>query len=310
MPVKRATVHTPAANLSSAQIVSRHDLVARGMSSQAITRAVKAQELVRVRRGHYALPDTPRQIVEAVRVGGRIACVSWLSLLGAFVHLVPTLHVQMTPHMSRTRQRRPDEASVHWGRCSRVGLPHAVSVWDAVRQAVRCQSPRAAIATLDSVLHLGLLTRRELDGIFEELPKRFGVLLGLVDGAAESGPETFMRLNLRALGVRFETQVPIPGVGRVDFVVEGWLIIECDSRAFHEGWDSQVRDRRRDLAAAQLGYITVRPLASDILWRGTDVRHDIERVIDAFSGQLTAPGVSQLRRTRRKSAPGARSVFD
>jgi very-short-patch-repair endonuclease len=39
-------------------------------------------------------------------------------------------------------------------------------------------------------------------------------------------------------------------VGRVDFLVEGWLIIECDSKAHHEGWDKQRRDRRRDLAAA------------------------------------------------------------
>ena len=74
-----------------------------------------------------------------------------------------------------------------------------------------------------------------------------------------------MRLILRSLGLAVEIQVTIDGVGRVDMVVDGWLIIECDSRAHHEGWDAQQRDRRRDLAAAALGYTTIRPLAEDIL---------------------------------------------
>jgi very-short-patch-repair endonuclease len=56
----------------------------------------------------------------------------------------------------------------------------------------------------------------------------------------------------------------IDGVGRVDFVVEGWLVIECDSRAHHGGWEAQVADRRRDLALAALGYASIRPIAADI----------------------------------------------
>lgn len=82
----------------------------------------------------------------------------------------------------------------------------------------------------------------------------------------ESGPETLVRLILRGLGCDVDVQVQIPGVGRVDFVVDGWLIIECDSKAHHEGWDAQRRDRRRDIAAAALGYTTIRPLAEDLLY--------------------------------------------
>lgn len=75
-----------------------------------------------------------------------------------------------------------------------------------------------------------------------------------------------MRLMLRSLGLRFEVQVSISGVGRVDFVVEGWLIIECDSEKHHSSWEAQRRDKRRDQAAAAQGYATYRPIAEDIMW--------------------------------------------
>ncbi|MCY1159280.1 MAG: hypothetical protein MOP51_2305, partial [Citricoccus sp.] len=51
-------------------------------------------------------------------------------------------------------------------------------------------------------------------------------------------PESLMRLILCDLGVEFSLKVKIVGVGRVDFVVDGFLIIECDSKAFHQGWAS------------------------------------------------------------------------
>ncbi len=84
---------------------------------------------------------------------------------------------------------------------------------------------------------------------------------------------------LRALGVPFEVQVVIDGVGRVDFVVADWLIVECDSDEHHSGWDRQRRDRRRDQAAAALGYATYRPIAEDIMWHP-------QRVRDALAGLL------------------------
>ncbi|WEK61597.1 MAG: hypothetical protein P0Y60_02190 [Candidatus Microbacterium colombiense] len=97
-----------------------------------------------------------------------------------------------------------------------------------------------------------------------------------------------MRLLLRSLGVDFETQVQLPGVGRVDFLVDGWLIIECDSREFHEGWGKQVEDRRRDIAAARLGYVTIRPLATEILRDDSTVRDMLQGVISTLGPRFTA----------------------
>ncbi|WP_347979230.1 DUF559 domain-containing protein [Microbacterium sp. ProA8] len=111
-----------------------------------------------------------------------------------------------------------------------------------------------------------MLDSDELDELFRVLPRRYAVIRRLLDARCQSGPESLVRLMLRSAGLRFEVQVSIPGVGIVDFLVEGWLIVECDSQAHHSTWDAQRRDRRRDQAAAILGYATYRPIAEDIMW--------------------------------------------
>ncbi|MDT0157756.1 type IV toxin-antitoxin system AbiEi family antitoxin domain-containing protein [Microbacterium sp. ARD32] len=286
MSNSRATVRERLSDLTRIRILTRDDLHEAGLTTHYITAGVREGRLVRLRRGVYVAEDVPAHIADAVRAGGRLACLTLLQLIGVFVLEQPGLHVQMPPHLSRSRHRRPDSAKLHWEECRGDETRHAVSIRDAVRQSIRCQQPRAAIATLDSILHHRLLTPAQLAAIFRTLPARFQALLSLVDGSAESGPESFMRLLLRAMGLAYETQVTVPGVGRVDFVVEGWLIIECDSREFHEGWDKQVDDRHRDLVAAGLGYVTVRPLASDIFFHPDTVKAALGAVIDAFGARL------------------------
>ena len=128
---------------------------------------------------------------------------------------------------------------------------------------------------MDSAWHQSLITEADVGDVFQRLPRRYQRLRSLLDPSAESGPETLLRLILRSLGLRWRTQVSIPDVGRVDFLVEGWLIIECDSRAFHSSWDAQRADRRRDRAAAAAGFLTLRRTAEEILYRPDAVRASI-----------------------------------
>lgn len=300
------TVHELIADLFGHRVFRRDALIDMGMSTHQLTAAVREGKLLRVRRGVYARPGTPAQILMAVRVGGRLTCLSMLHMIGIFVHSHARLHVKVPSDLSRSQRRRPQGARLHWGACVDEDLEHVVSVREAVRQSVLCQAPRSTIATLDSVLHHGVLTRDALADLFVELPLRYHRLLALVDGSSESGPETYMRLVLRSLGVQFETQVQIPGVGRVDFVVEGWLIIECDSRQFHEGWDKQVEDRSRDIAAARLGYVTIRPLAAALLGDRSQVRADVQAVVAARSTALARRAAPQLRTSARESASSRR----
>lgn len=223
--------------------------------------------------------DTPACIVEAARLGGRLDCVSLLREAGVFVAASAPLHIQITNGASRLPMR-PSHVIAHWrdtaaDRCS----PTAPWI-EALAQACRCQDPRSAIATLDSAWHRGLVDESDLREVFARLPSRYRALQGLLDRRSESGTETLMRLILRTLGCDIRVQQRIPGVGRVDFVVDGWLIIECDSEAHHAGWEAAKRDRRRDMAAAALGYTTIRPIAEDILHHRDELTAALRTILE------------------------------
>jgi hypothetical protein len=48
-----------------------------------------------------------------------------------------------------------------------------------------------------------------------------------------AGSEPILRLLVRAAGLEFDIQVFIDGVGRVDTLIEGCLVVEADSRRHH-----------------------------------------------------------------------------
>jgi len=254
--------------------MSYRELRANGASRDGINLALASGALIRARRDNYLPGDCPSEVVAAVRVGGRLDCVSLLRLLGVFVMKDDRrLHLQIP--RARTLLRSPTSRAVrldgtlhgvvtHW---RDDPIPERSTVADiapAIARAVICQEPRAAIATLDSAIHVGLLPEDRLSEVFALLPHRLRRLRIHIDGRAESGPESLVRLIARSTGAHVEVQVMIDGVGRVDILIDGWLIVECDSRAHHATWEQQQEDRRRDLEAARRGFVTLRPTARQI----------------------------------------------
>lgn len=291
--------------------LSYADLRADGMTRRGIRDNIDSGNFFHARRDHYVDGTASDAIKSAVRVGGHLDCVSLMRELGVFVLLQPAaIHVQIqqgrhwlrSPRSRKTRLTDSKARIVtHWRgdtvdeHSTIANLPHAVA------QAVLCQSPRAAIATLDSALHVGVISGADLDEVFRCLPERLQRLRKFVDGRAESGPETLARLLLRTLGCSIELQVDISGVGRVDLLVDGWIIVECDSRAFHGGWDQQSKDRMRDLAAAAQGYATIRPTANQLV-------NTPQRLTDAVRGlRATRPAVHNDANSRARGM-GNRSL--
>ena len=255
--------------------LSYADLKADGMTRQGIRDNIDAGRLFHARRDHYLDGTASEAIKSAVRIGGHLDCVSLMRELGVYVLAPPmALHVNIqygrhwlrSPRSRRVRLKDANAQIVtHW-RLDTVEEHSTIAYLPrALAQAIVCQTPRAAIATIDSALHLGIIRKSDLDEVFQYVPERLQRLRKFIDGRAESGPETLARLLLRALGCSIELQVQIDGVGRVDLLVDGWIIVECDSRAFHGGWEQQAKDRRRDLVAAAQGYVTIRPTANQLV---------------------------------------------
>lgn len=260
---------------ASTAAMSYRQLRAMGYTRKDIKSALETGYLFHARRDVYLWRDaTPRQR-SAARIGGRVDCISRLAELGIFVLDERKLHVQVRPTGSRLRsasdrrtplgRARPgDGGRVHWRHSGAEADDTIVPTVEALAQAFACQGVRATIASIDSALHTGRLSERDLDLLFRLAPDRYRAIRGLIDGRAESGPETYARLIARELGRLVELQKQIDGVGRVDLVVDGWLVIECDSREFHSSWDAQQEDHRRDMALAARGYVRVRVTANQL----------------------------------------------
>lgn len=256
--------------MSSYQRFRTSDLYAQGLSKRDIALAVAVGHLVRVRRGWYVRGDSADACREAAALGGRADCVTALREYEVFVLDRSPVHVQIAP--GRSKLPHAGDAVRHWRESEAEFDAGIVPPLEAVRQAVAClECPYAIVATVDSALHIGLLTTDQLPDIFTGQSRRKRRLMSRVNRHAESGSESIVRMLLEELGCEVRVQVRFAGVGRVDLLVDGWLVIECDSREYHSSPQQQVKDRRRDRMLAARGYITLRLIAEDIYYQRAEV---------------------------------------
>ncbi|MDQ1547076.1 MAG: hypothetical protein QOH69_1980 [Actinomycetota bacterium] len=145
--------------------------------------------------------------------------------------------------------------------------------------SLECQSLWNSVATFDSALHLGRVTPADIADVFARAPRSARAVEPMIDSRAESGPESILRMIVRALGYGCEPQVTISGIGRIDLIVEGRLALEADSRKWHEGWEKQRADRERDIQLARRKFMSLRPLSDHILYSPQTVGEAITGLI-------------------------------
>ncbi|MFT4124321.1 MAG: type IV toxin-antitoxin system AbiEi family antitoxin domain-containing protein [Microbacteriaceae bacterium] len=238
-------------------IATRADLLASGWTARRITEAVRSGTIIRLRNGIYTAPDCDPDVAIAVRIGGVLGCVSALAALGVWTRSRGPVHVQLDGRASRIR-RGPHGTVLHWRTAPLPCSPIAAHPIDALVDACHCLPFELAVAGVDSALNLGLISRGDLEALLAALPRRLRRVVERADGRCMSGTETILRLALEDAGIPFEPQVRIPGVGTVDFVVAGCIIVEVDSHAWHDSDEAKARDYERDLAAARAGYAVLR----------------------------------------------------
>lgn len=256
---------------------TRRELCAVGATPRSLTAAVRYRHLVRLHRDCYVLPGSPDLLCAAARHSGAVSCVSALSLWGVFAFDSARNHLAVARSRSRfhAEPSREENGSVtlHWWphRADEV-VDNVVSPLDALAHATRCQRPEHAIASIDSALHLGVVSWQDVAEIFSRVPDRYQPLRRRLDSRAESGQESVLRLLAEDAGFKVQSQMEFPGIGRVDLLLDGCVVLEADSRAHHDGWEEHVRDRGRDLALAALGYPSLRPAYQHTMHRPDQVR--------------------------------------
>lgn len=249
-------------------VVSAEQLLAAGWQRTERRRALADGRLVRVRAGWYARQDADVEVVGAVRAHGCLSCASALARHGAWIpHGLRGTHVRV----ARAADRRPTGCRPH-GRAPPIRSA-VDDVETAFRCLLRCAPAEDLVVVADSLLHLRLATRHELDVWSASAPRRVRRALAKVD-RAESGLETIVRLRLRARGVAVRAQVQV-GRHRVDLLVGDRLVIECDGEEHHAGWVAQSADRERDRELVLAGYVVVRLTYRQIVHDWTMVERDL-----------------------------------
>lgn len=244
-----------------------------------------------MRRGYYAIPEIDPQAEIAVRIGGLLTCVSAAQRAGIWVAGDRHPHVYLRHEASRMRASRDpftrltsenrEGCVLHWFRLvDRVNVTlDTVGPVNALAHIIRCQPEHLAIAALDSALYQRIVSEHDLDTVFAALPAKYRNYRKRVDSRAMSGIETLVRLMVLDAGFFCELQVFFAGIGTVDLVVEGCIVIETDGRLGHADAIGTARDYDRDVALAALSYIVLR-------FNYRQVMHSPEVVMDAVRGAL------------------------
>lgn len=261
--------------LENAGSVARTQTILRaGFSDREIRNAAASGEVCRLRHGVLALPGAPSDLVTAVLGNGLLTCAS-----GATRHGLWLLHQPDQVHLL-CRHGGPQNTVVH--RESLV--PHrtaepVASITDILIHGLRCLPEVEAAVMVESAVRQGVTTlpylRQRLPGNRNGAARK---VLDLVDGTADSAIEVVARLLFRAAGIYTQTQVDLPGIGFVDFLLEGFLIVEIDGRSHLE--PRQVKkDRLRNNASILTGYAVLRYGYADVVYNPEKVVTEVWQVL-------------------------------
>lgn len=243
------------------------ELLAEGVSRTRLRDAVETGAVVRVHLGVYALPEASREKTHASIFRGELACLSLCAALRLpFLVQPATTHLLLPRSRSNSRPGVRTLETVTLHRLSdRVPRPTVTAAALAIDLAGECTAGPQQLALVDAALNRGLLTRAELRNFSITSPVRRAWLDRHASALAESIIETLSRLAITTAGLEVAPQVRIAGVGRVDLLVEGFLVVELDGRAYHSDDRQFSADRRRDRLLVQAGFTVLRFTYDDVV---------------------------------------------
>jgi hypothetical protein len=209
----------------------------------------------RIRQGIYGLPDADPQLRAAAAHGGMLTCVSLLRLKGVWL-LANDRRAHVWLGGKGRRHEHPGCCcQEHWnpGK-ARVG---PVSVETALIHMSRCASELAFFVAFESAWRQNMLSAAARERIRRAVPLVLRRLLEFAVGTSDSGLESIFRYRSRPSGWTVCPQPSLRRVGRVDFIINGRVIVEVDGWEFHTSEAAFAKDRQRQAEASIQGLETL-----------------------------------------------------
>lgn len=268
-----------------------------GVGQHRLHAAVADGAVLLLGRGAFGLAGAPPDLVAAARLGGVASRAS-----AARLHGWPTWTASTVPTVTipRGSVRDLDGVTVHRANLGLADLDPRRDCTSPLRTALDCArflAPADALCVLDAALASAAVTQRQLTEAAQcargpgTTALRWAV--AHADPRAGSPLESVLRLLLLAAGGRVRSQVWIPGVGTVDFLVDEWLVVEGDGFAFHADRVAYRTDRQRGNGLTVQGYGLLRFTWEDVRLRPLWVIAEVERV-----RRLRAPATAEHKANR------------
>lgn len=251
--------------------IRRAELRSAGVSDWEMRRVVAAGLMQHYPGGVYARPDTPLWWVKARVRGADLGCVSAAMNAGLWVLNPPQqLHVVA----SNNRIRGPFVRHRSYAKAELL---------DAVVHSLRCLPELEALVIAESSVVSGKLTLRQLrqatNGPRNAISR---TIVGRINPAAESIVETVARWLLENAGYQVQIQKYLPGLGRLDLMVDGILGIEVDGREHHSSATAFSEDRRRSNFYVVNGIPTLRVTYRMVVHQPEELLQLVKRAIRAY----------------------------
>lgn len=228
--------------------------------------------------GHYRgwIYDKNSFSLDQVRAFVYNACISCVS--AAQIYELPVLmeerpqktHLSVAYNrgMHPSKLRRFDDVCIHREQLvsDEERSTHVASIGTVLERVLVCMPLKVSLPMLDAARNRGLydVSTLTIPPTGSRLP-HLKEALSLSSERARSILETVARLQLIDMGLTPQVGVWIEGVGEVDMIILGFIVIEVDGWAFHSSKEQREKDLKRDRELLRRGYVVLRFTYDDVM---------------------------------------------
>ena len=170
--------------------------------------------------------------------------------------------------MHPSKLRRFDDVCIHREQLvsDEERSTHVASIGTVLERVLVCMPLKVSLPMLDAARNRGLydVSTLTIPPTGSRLP-HLREALSLSSDRARSILETVARLQLIDMGLTPQVGVWIEGVGEVDMIILGFIIIEVDGWAFHSSKEQREKDLKRDRELLRRGFVVLRFTYDDVM---------------------------------------------